>query len=515
MSVDGGDVGSAARAGGIVFGGKLFAWGARFVLAVLLARLLGAESYGLYAVALSVATVASAMAVFGLDAAMIRYVAVFAARGDVDRLRGSVQVGFIIPLALAVVVAATLVVLAEPIADGLIGEPRLAPLLRVTALLVPAMVLNSLLAAMLQGLRRFGGSVVSEQVLQPTARGVILVGLALSGLDATLALVAMLISTLLVGAVMLVLLRRALPPAGHPNRPLGEIVRFSMPVYFSNLINTFSGNLQTLLLGAISSIASAGVFTVANQVQLVGTLFHSAIVRGTMPVFAELHDAGKRTRLEQLYQTTSKWTFSLNMPFFLVALAFPEALLSMFGPDFVDGAGALVILAWGAIVNAATGTSGAMLDMTGHTAMKLINSSASVGLAVGVNLLLIPPLGVVGAAIAPVASITAVNVLRVIEVAVLESIVPFNRTYLKPIAAGAAALLAGVVVGHVVLGSQALLVAAPAGIIALLVTYVVLLRLLGLDEADQLVIDRSIARIRRGPRGNRGGRAVPDGDAAR
>ena len=38
--MDQGDVGAAARAGGIVFGGKLFAWGARFALALLLALLL-------------------------------------------------------------------------------------------------------------------------------------------------------------------------------------------------------------------------------------------------------------------------------------------------------------------------------------------------------------------------------------------------------------------------------------------------------------------------------------------
>lgn len=513
--MDRGDVGAAARAGGIVFAGKLFAWGARFALAILLARLLGADGYGLYAIALSIATVASAMAVFGLDAAMIRYVAVFAARGDVPRLRGAVQVGFAIPMVLSVAVACGLVLLADSIARSVIGNAQLAPLLRVIALLVPALVLNSLLAATLQGMRLFSRSVLAEQVFQPIIRGALLVAFALTGLDPTLALVASLVSTAAVGIAMAVWLWRALPAAASTDRPVGEIVRFSLPVYFSNLINTFSGNLQTLLLGALSSVASAGIFAIANQIQLIGTLFHAAIVRATMPLFAELHDAAERRRLEQLYQTTSKWTFSLNVPFFLVAIAFPEALLALFGAEFVDGTQALVILAWGAIVNAATGTSGAMLDMTGHTAMKLINATVSVGLAIGLNLLLIPPLGVVGAAIAAVASIAAVNALRVVEVAVLESLVPFNVTYLKPIAAGVVALGVGVAVGRVVLAGQVLAVWALAGIISLVIVYVVGLRLLGLDEADRFVLRRSVERLRRGPRRGRRREAAVEADGAR
>ncbi|MDQ2675069.1 MAG: oligosaccharide flippase family protein, partial [Chloroflexota bacterium] len=90
--MDRSDIGAAARAGGIVFVGKLFTWGMRLVLAVLLARLLGASDYGLYTIALSVVAVASALSVFGLDAAMIRFVAIAVARGDEARARGTAQV---------------------------------------------------------------------------------------------------------------------------------------------------------------------------------------------------------------------------------------------------------------------------------------------------------------------------------------------------------------------------------------------------------------------------------------
>ena len=501
--MDQSDIGTAARAGGIVFVGKLFTWGMRLVLAVLLARLLGASDYGLYTIALSVVAVASALSVFGLDAAMIRFVAIAVARGDEARARGTAQVGIAIPAFLSCLVATGVAIAAEPLAVSVIGEPDLAPVLRVGAVLVPAMVANSLLTATLQGVRHIGQAVVAEQFVQPVLRAAILVVFAVVGLTAELAVVATLVSTVGVGLLMAWYVHRSLTWTGSAARPTKEIVRFSLPVYFSNIVNTFGGNLQTLLLGGLSSVASAGVFAVANQLQLIGSLFHMAIVRSTMPAFAELHDAGERRRLEDLYQTTSKWTFSLNLPFFLVSLGFAPALMLVFGPEFTSGADALVVLAAGTLVSSATGTSGAMLDMTGHTAMKLVNSTLSVGLAIVLNLALIPSYGVLGAAIASAAGVTAVNVLRVVELAWLENVQPYNGAYLKPIASGVVAMAIGWAAGRAASLWFPLAIHGAVGAAITVLVYGLLLVGLGITPDERAMLRRAVQRLR-GRRARRG-----------
>jgi len=489
----------AAKGGGIGFAGRLFAWGSRFALAVFLARLLGVEQYGLYNIALTVATLASAFAVIGLDSAMIRYVAVFNARADAPQLRGSLQVGVGLPAIVGLLAGIVVVLLAGPVAEGLFHAPALAPLLRIVGLLVPAMVLNSLLSATLQGLQKIGFAVLAEQFAQPMVRFVILVIFALMGMNAGLAILASTLSTIAITGLLFYFLFRHLPLAqlrGPAQREPGTMLRYSLPVYFSNIVMTFSGNLQTLLLGTMSSIASAGIFAVANQIQLVGTIFHSAVVQASMPIFAELHDQGDRSRLAHLYQTTSKWTLSLNLPFFLMAILFPAALLEIFGREFRDGSSALVILAWAAIINAATGTSGALLDMTGHTGVKLVNSTLSVALAIALNLLLIPPLGLVGAAIAVVGSVAAVNGLRVVEVLWLVGIGPYNASFAKPLAAAVAASAAALGIAAV-LASQSTLVRAGLGILGIMIVYSGVLLALGLSEEDRLVFARAGTRFRR------------------
>jgi len=86
---------TTARGASILLGGKLFMYGARFVMFVLIARLLGAEQYGLYNLALTAATIAGSVGVLGLDAALVRYVAVYRSRGDEARLWGTLQLGAI------------------------------------------------------------------------------------------------------------------------------------------------------------------------------------------------------------------------------------------------------------------------------------------------------------------------------------------------------------------------------------------------------------------------------------
>jgi O-antigen/teichoic acid export membrane protein len=182
----------------------------------------------------------------------------------------------------------------------------------------------------------------------------------------------------------------------------------------------------------------------------------------------------------------------------------PEAVLGIFGSDFTSGATALTILAFASLTNAATGTSGAILDMTGHTSVKLVNSTLSVGLAIILNLLLIPPMGVTGAAIASLGSVATVNLLRVGEVAWLVHVGPYDRSWVKPVIAGLASAAVG---WALLLGLQhvtGLLIRSVVAALALAVTYIVVLLVLGLSDDDRTIVSRAarkFTRRRGGPPG--------------
>jgi O-antigen/teichoic acid export membrane protein len=500
-----GEILAAAKGGGAVFGGRLFVWATRFIIAFVLARVLGAEGYGLYTLAFTVATLISAFAALGLDSAIVRYAAVYNGRDDGPRVRGTLEVGVLVPVAVALALSVALFVLAEPIAVSVLRQPEFTRVAWAVALLVPLMVVNAQLAASLQGLRRIHLAVLAEQIGQPTSRLMLIGLLALVGLTAETALVAAVLATLVATALLLVQLRRSLgavEAVGPAVREPGQMLRFSLPVYFSNVVNAIGGNLQAIMLGTLSSLSAVGVFGIANHVNLLGSMFHAAVVSSSMPLFADLHDRADTAGVRRLYRTTSKWTLALNLPFFVVVLLFAPGLLAIFGAEFQAGSEALVILAFASLVNAGTGTSGAMLDMAGYTMLKLLNSTMAVGLAIGLNVLLIPTLGVSGAAIAVLGSTATVNLLRLAEAAYLLRVVPYDRSFAKPVLAAAAAGAAGALVALTLDPGLPVLRLALGGPLVLAV-YLLALRLLGLSEEDRAVLDRVGARLTRRSRRSR------------
>lgn len=260
------------------------------------------------------------------------------------------------------------------------------------------------------------------------------------------------------------------------------------------MLKKFRKNIQTILLGSMSTVANVGIFALISKINLIGRVTYHSIVASVKPVFAELYAQGDWKQMGSVYQTTTRWTFTLNLPIFLVMVLFPGAILSIFGASYLDGTAALVLLACAELANAATGVCGSIIDMTGRTKLKLANSVLWITLGIGGNLLLIPRWGVLGAATATLVSTATINLVRVTEVWVLYRLIPYNRSYVKPLAAALSALAAGLAVKNWVAVDSNVLYLIIGGATVCTV-YLGVILLLGLNPEDRAVLARMKLRL--------------------
>jgi O-antigen/teichoic acid export membrane protein len=491
---------AVARGSGFLAGGSLFELGSRFVIALLLARGLGATDYGMYVLAITASALISGLALIGLDDAMVRYVAILSGRRDDAGVWGTIQVGVGTSTLTGIATGGILFVLAEPIATSVFREPGLTSLLRIVAVLVPFLTLSNVLAGVTRGFERMDYVALAENVVMSLVR---LAGLGLlvliDALSVQNALILFGVSDVAATLCLAAMLRRCLPRTGSlrdGRRDTREVFRFALPLWMSGLIRQFRRNIETIMLGALTTVASVGVFAVAVNINFVGHLTLLSLLVAIKPILAQLHDRGDRSGLSSLYTTSTRWSFALNLPFFLVIVLYAEALLNVFGESFTSGAVALTIISVAELVNAATGTCGSMLDMTGHTRLKLLNSLVWTVMLIGGGALLIPTWGVNGAAVSTLIAVGGVNLLTVVEVWVLERLTPFDRTFWKPLAAGAAAALCGLGLRAAVPVGDSFLIAAVQGAIVFAV-YVGLLFSFGLAPQDRLVLDGIVRKLRR------------------
>jgi O-antigen/teichoic acid export membrane protein len=501
-----GEVLAVARGSGELAAGNFFEFAARFAIAFLLARSLGAGGYGLYVLAISAATLFSGISLLGLDDAMTRYVAIASSRRDAPAVRGTIQVGLVGATATGFLFGAVLYLGADPIATSLFHEPELARLLKLVALAVPFLSVSNVLAGTARGFRRMDIAALAENVVQSVVRLGLLTALFLvTGLSTATAVVVFGISDVAATFTMVMLLGRHFPlaPSGQPVRwDVKGVFRFALPLWFSGMLRRFRGNLVALLLGATGPAANVGIFAVVNKINLVGHVWVLSIFMAVKPTMAQLHDRGDRAELARVYTSTTRWTLSLGLPFVIAMVLYREPILATFGTSFTAGSLALVILAMAELANAGTGTCQSMIDMTGHTRLKVANAVLWTGLLIGSSSVLIPRWGVVGAATASLIAIATVNFLSVAEVWALERLVPFDRAFWKPLAAAVGALTAGLVLDWLMPVGADLVPAVLQGSVVVAV-FAGLIGLFGLAPEDQLVVDRIRNGIARRPRATR------------
>lgn len=496
-SSQGKDILTAAKGGGILFVGRLFEYTVRIVFSIVVARSLGAEQYGLYSLGYALVPILSMLALLGLQTGMVRYMPTAIRQRDDAGVWGIIQVGAGLPAALSLVLAAGLFLLADPLASQVFKEPRLAPVLRLMCLCIPLEALSFIAFTINQSFKRLEYNVLANNVVLPLTKLFLTMGVLATGLG-TLGVVTAHVIASALGLALLVYfvnslfsLKRPWRAAGHT---AGTLLRYSLPTYPGWVINTVRGTFETLVLGILGLTTGVGIYTVTARFTLIGSMFMGSIAGISAPIMADLHSRREASQLKAFYKTTTRWLVMFNLPLFLTVVIFATPLLSIFGADFESGATALMILAVGTLVYTGTGVGATVLDMTDHPKVNSINSAFAVFIAIGLDLLLIPLWGVVGAATASALATVLINVVCLLEVFFLDHMLPYERNVLKPVVAGLVSAAVTCLINERL--TLVPLLELMVGTAVLWSVYALTLIALGVSAEDLVVVNRVRSRLK-------------------
>jgi O-antigen/teichoic acid export membrane protein len=137
----------------------------------------------------------------------------------------------------------------------------------------------------------------------------------------------------------------------------------------------------------------------------------------------------------------TKWIVLATLPILTVMVAFPHQFIGLtFGSEYTTAALSLSVLAVGFFVHSTLGLGQRLLNSVGSTRLVMYDNILAAGVNVGLNLLLIPRIPVLGAAIGTAAAYVVLDSLYVYHVYTREEMHPFTTSLLKPALAGSALL---------------------------------------------------------------------------
>jgi len=467
----------------------------RFVLQLVLSRMLGAADYGVFTLLMAITYLGSMFSAFGFPIAIVRFGAAYRVAADHGRLSLLVRNSLLAIFVLGLVVA-TCLMLASDYLSGALSLGVDGGRLLVVCIWSVLFINVGVWAA---GLLRSQSKAAAASMLQefiPTLSRAIMISLAvMTGAGLWGAVWGHFTAVLLVAVIGGMAVRpelKSLPIPGvkkitlglsglSPNMP--QLLKVSAPLMLSGLTYTTLLYADRFMIAYfMEDIASVGVYSAAATIAMQMSV---AMMAGNMifaPMITAAFEEGDKDKMMRLLQRTTWWVTLLAVPIAIVIAMNARLLMNLFGLVFVQGATALVVLAAAQLYNMVTGPIGIVLQMSGRQNLDLVINLFLVIVNVALNIVLIPRFGLEGAAIATLISMLAVHTVRVVIVWKLYQLWSVTPRQLAVACAGFSVLGIGLFIGPIPVWM------ALSGTLALIVAGTGLVLRLGLDDEDRGVI---------------------------
>ena len=367
-----------------------------FILLPLITKTLGAYDYGIWAQISITISLLTPMALLGLSMALVRFLS---AEKDPERIREGLYSIIVFVLFTGSGISFLVLLLSDPLAVSVFGDITTSPYIKAGSFLILLSALNQLALFYFRISRqtrtfaiftifRVFGQLFLVLALLLSGFGVMGVILAHLTVDAALFVVAMVRIITQVGF--------ALPKFTY----LTEYLRYSIPLTTNSLIRWITDSSDRYLIGFFIGVGSVGIYSAAyaigNLIQLLSPQYSSS---SFPPYRNSMMREIQRCKVYLSYSMKYFLFIAIPAVFGLTVLSKP--LLEIFtSPEFVPGSSVIPFIALAGLMAGVFQIVINITHLVKRTQFNLVIHVIAAVINVILNVLLIPMIGILGAAIA-------------------------------------------------------------------------------------------------------------------
>ena len=406
----------AQKVAGGAFLIRVFSAALVFASQVLFARWMGSFEFGIYVYVFAWVLVIGEFADLGLSPAAQRFIPEYANAKSLALLRGFICHGRWLTVAAATLIGAVcagLVKLAEPLLASYVVLP-----LMIACVSLPFYALLQIQDGIARSYNWVQVALMPLYVIRHVVM-LAMVGLAYVlglGTDAVTVTAFLSLSMALTAIGQTIVLNRRLArtiETGPRATDTRNWFTVAFPMLMVGGFYLLLTHTDIIVLQQFRGPDDVAMYYAASKTVALVSFVYFAVSAAVAHRFTEYHVTGERERLAEFLADSIKWTFWPSAAATTGILLFGKPLLSLFGPAFVAGFPTMVILAVGLLARAAVGPVERLLTNLGQQRA----CAAVYGFAFLLNLVLcivlIPPFGIEGAAIATTLALVAESVVLV------------------------------------------------------------------------------------------------------
>lgn len=428
--------------------GRFLGLAGNAVVQILIVRYLSKSDYGAFAYALSIVVVAEILVSLGLDRTVTRFIPIYQERGEYGKITGTILLvaGTVLSVGLALILAAQ--ALRGFFGDSVIDSHEAAALFAILIALAPIQALDAALIGLFAVLGRPREIFFRAYVLAPSLRIAVVLLVILGDGSASALAAGLVIAAALGFAIYTAVLIKTLRKQGLLGQlavarvvtPVREIFAWTLPLLTTDLVWALLLSSDAILLGHFRGAVGVANFRVLQPAAELNLIVLSSFTILFIPLASRLFARRNAAATNDLYWRTAVFIALGTFPVFAVTFTLSGPLIELlYGSRYSASATYLTILAVGYYMQAALGFNGTILMVTGRVWIVSLMNIAAIAINVGLNLILIPRYGALGAAVGTSASLIIHNLLKQTGMALATGTPFVDRRYVKPYATIAAA----------------------------------------------------------------------------
>jgi O-antigen/teichoic acid export membrane protein len=371
---------------------------------IFIARLLGSDNYGLYAIALAAPNLISTFRDWGITTAMIKYSAEYNNENNVAKIRSVFVSGLAFEIIVGLSLSVLSLILSQVLAD-FYGRPAIVQLIQIASLFILTGALLNTASAAFTGLEKMHLNSIMLVVQSLVKTGVIL-ALLILGLGTLGAVIGFSIGVLvagITGVLLVYIMYRALPKPPEAKlefiKTTKIMLKYGLPLSIGAILSGFLTQFySTIMYIFVTDNSLIGNYSVSLNFVVLITFFATPVTTMLFPAFSKLDAKKERELLQSVFQYSVKYATLVVVPVtaMIMALAQP-AINTIFEGKYEQAPFFLALSAITYLLTALGSLSiGNLINSQGFTKYNLKLTLLTVSIGFPLSFVLISQFGIIG-----------------------------------------------------------------------------------------------------------------------
>lgn len=190
-----------------------------------------------------------------------------------------------------------------------------------------------------------------------------------------------------------------------------RVLAYSIPLVIGTIMAVLMSQIDILMIRKMMGAEDVQVYNLAAKIATFPSLFLLIVNTIFPPIVADLYHRKEMDKLRNMYKKTARGLFALSSTVIIFMIIFKTGILNLCGEGYLRADKVLIYRGIGQVINASVGSVWYIIAMTGRSKTTMMGQFAAAIINSILNFILIPKMGIDGAALASMITVGFVNIL--------------------------------------------------------------------------------------------------------